>query len=335
MWAFCCCNKTYYIRMFENNSGLLNVAQRAVPEVVTPANTARRMRLAGGKLFVGTPGVTQSGVYRHVRRYATDLSALEQSFDFTYDTGGSSSTLLAHQFDTDGSSVVCTAARTVATARAGVAVRDSSGSLTWEQSLDTGTTSIEGVAMRSDAEVYAVGNAANYELYRFNTSGTKQWKVTVSGPQFFGLVVDSGNHCWVAMSDGGSGTNLYRYDGSGSVVRTISIGGETVQAIKCDGSTGVWVATSGLRLRHYDDTGASLANVFEANILTGRPLGVDEASADVFTIVLLSTERRVKKFNSSGSAQWTSPTPAMWGATHNLFSMAADASYVWAGGASS
>ena len=296
-FAYCCtCQPSrYYLRKFEADSGFLEVRQVDVPFV---GKSALYMRLVSNKLYIwdGASSATQ------LHRYDIDLN-LEQSFTAADKYPGNDT---QYQFDTNGSDVVMCVKR----ASAGVADRLESRSATdstnWTATLDGSTEALYGCCMDSTGNVYAWSSGGgNSYFYKFDSSGTKQWKTTIaSSSSFYGIVIDSSGTPWTCSVEGVN-DKIRKWNTSGSIAATSTVADHG--RIRADSSGGIWMIGSDFQtLYHIDSSAALITSWTDASFFTTH-FGVDP-SDNVF--VQISGQAKIRKKNSSGTTQWTSGT--MW-----------------------
>lgn len=324
-----CVSNSYFIRLYDNDSTFLNLAQCDTPGG-SSSYSCRQLAYGSNDLYAD---VYNSG--SQVRRYNdADLSEL-QSYSTTYSLESN----VGYAFGTSGNYIGviqnrnATQDHPTATSLAVVG-----GAVSWETQMPNGPFGLidglgAGVAMTSADEVYVVETVTGAQkLCFYNSSGVLQWSTDFTTGGFHGLRVASDDNCWLAAFNG-SVALLYCYDTSGSLVTSFSITGETVTGMSADGNGGIWLTTTANKLRHYDNSGTSLANVSEGSIISTRPLACDQTTDDVITVVDISGERRARNFSSSGSTNWTSPSGTnIWSPSGTIRAMWADGSYVWIGG---
>lgn len=331
-----CCSLAYHIKVFENDSALTELARREIDG--TTANYVSGLKWDGTKLLVNRQqGASTEPLVRGILMDVALADLQEINYDYKWDPSFNQSNIPLAVNRAPNGDVVMNARRITATATPAVVSKADDDTLNWETCLDSGA--IGGcVAGDSTGNVYASADEGTAHLYLFDSSGTKQWKTSIPSSANNGsVIVDSADYCWISSDDGAITSYLTRVDPSGAIATTITITDFTVfesqSHMWSDGSTGVWL--SGRRrpfttyqIRRYDSTGALVTVIATSTLLL--PFAVD-SSNNVYTYHsdgVGGTNYYIKKYNSSGTLQWTSPS-IVWS---GVFAMAVDDDYVFVGG---
>lgn len=316
----CCCAQPYTAKQFENNSGFAELGR------IDIGSNQGSIRASSTDVWcLLATNVVVTGGYRRVKRYDTSL-VFEQNYDNAYTTGLAT---LGRGLDvSSGGTVLIEASRSVAVSgRTAVASFDMSGTKTWDTSCDAigfFHTSKALCIDSSDNGYFLVDQAGSPHVYKFNSSGVKQWVTSVGTGTGTGIAIDSAGHVWTCWQDAAN-SKLARLDASGVAGATLTLSTRTVLCIRGDGGTGVWTLDSGKKYERFDSTNASVASWTDSD-QQSRSFAVD-SSNNIYGNIATAGVCKVRKYNSSGTTQWTSGDVGWPGGTPA--DIIADASYVY------
>lgn len=303
-WAYCCCGGPFTLKAFDNSSTFTELGR------VDTTTKPRGLAINASNVFVYQFTEAAGSNFRRVKRYDTTLT-LEQNFDAGY---------LGAQYNSEGSFGVNSSGvvafdqtRSVAVNRNAAASFGTGGSLSWEKSLDAPTfsNSINTLCIDGSGNVFTGGiQDSKVTGYLFDSSGTKTWSAVIDtgfGTGNWFSFFDSAGYVWLAYMLSGDG-KLKRIDTSGAVVQTVTLTGRTITKIRSDGSTGIWTqhgtgVAAGTKFERFDSSGASVVDWTDSDV-RGFNFAVD-GSNNLYSLVRISAVWYVRKYNSSGTTQWT------------------------------
>lgn len=338
-WAYCCaCPRDYHVKVFENNSGTLELARRSF--AAGSAVVASGLRWNGTSLVVQLFPTSSAEPLDRAKILNVTLADVQTiTHDYKYSAVSNQTTVLRALNTAGTGDVVMQSRRITSTDRGAVVSKSSSDALNWETCFDAGSPTPGAVAGDSSGNVYAVANdIIDIHLYLFNSSGVKQWKTTIaSGPLIYPIlvVVDSGDNCWVSYGgeSGPTSVTLKRVNTSGTVIQTISISDrqttDTYSSMCSDGSTGIWIyvkSGSTREIRRYDSAGALITTISESTLL--RQFAID-SSNNVYALCSSGAAVVIKKYDVTGSLQWTSAAIGWSTAGVDATDLAVDGSYIF------
>jgi hypothetical protein len=151
------------------------------------------------------------------------------------------------------------------------------------------------------------------------------------------VAITSGGSVWVSGGVGASELYLFSSSGTITLVVTDISGGAIPNALSVDSSEGVWALTStpssvSARLHHCTIGGTKDYDFADTDFdgYNGEPLrliGID-GSDNLFGVIKSSGLAKVRKWNSSATVQWTSPSTG-WNVSggKNPFGIQIDGAY--------
>lgn len=341
-----CCASGYHIRQYTNDSSMTVIGEQ------------RDNRTARGLWFDGT---TLTAVYTaasspQVRAIAYNASlATVRTVTHSYNADGTSNPEAMQSVHpcSDGSYAM-TATRTAAVStRAATASVNSDDSLDWETSVDTYspfTTSAICVVSDSSGNVYTActngDDAGKGYLFKYDNAGVKQWKTAIGSTTAGGggfrprqITIASDGFIWVS----GNNNQIVRVNTSGTVSLTVTQSNfdDNIGSLHADQSGGIWVGVNNsttYTIRNYNSSGSLVTTITEPLLALGggRFSRFDVDSSDnVYGLLLDSSAAKVKKWNSSGTLQWTSGTVGWPGSTSTVgpHAIAVDSTYIFIAGA--
>jgi hypothetical protein len=332
--CFCDCPATsYHIRQYEHDSTVPVLAQ------VTDNRVCRGLRWDGTSLVAQYESGT--GPYLRSKTYDVALADVV-SINHGYTRSNTSVAAGARQsFLCANGKYAMTATRTTATNRHAVLMDENDDSLAWETNLDapaSGSVTLYAIVADSSSNVYAaaVESAAANITYKFDSSGVKQWKSTASGPTPRWMDIASDGYIWTC---GSIGKIIRCSDAGTSSVFTLT--GNDWYRMQPDSSGGMWIAGSAsgtLSIKNVNSSGSVVTTITESLMWNnGSSLCVD-SSDNVYVIIRTASpdfEYKIRKWNSSGTLQWTSDVigwPYNGGAGGSPYYMELDADYIFVGG---
>ena len=329
-WAWCCCSSPYSVKQFENNSSMLELAR-------VGSNGSNGCFWDGTYLVIGNNNdASPPGTFRFARVYDSTLS-LQRTL--TDDNPQSSSAIVMHGIcgDATACSIRIQGGGTSRSAVKSVNLVD--GSADWETAVDASGVAVA-VAGDASGNVYtAVNEASVPKLYKFSSSGSKSWESSVdsSGTLRY-LVVNGSAECWVSYNQ--SALILKRFDTSGSLAATVTIAGKGSLTGCGDSGDGIWVACGATEsapdeIRNYNSSGTLVTTISDGDINSGANVEgamATDPSGNLYVIVKVSGSWKVRKYNSSGTLQWTGPDIGWSGSSGGPSYIAVDASYIFVSG---
>lgn len=318
-----CCGQKYTVRKYANDSSF------TVQWSYLGGSNADDAFESGGKVYVANDKATSSN---NVGVRLNSDASIDQNYDTTdpvvtnastsptaLDSSGNWYRLLSHSTGYDVGKWSTTGTKSNFAAADGLS-----------------SEIVRGIAIDSSDNVYAVSTSGGFgttqNLYKWNSSGTKQWRTTLSTSEsgYWNIWVDTGGYIWVTGQ-----TSAYRVDSSGSIATTITPT-QSIQAGCSDNGTGCYVRTNATaawnEIRQYDSGGSLVASWDEAQILSGTQ-GVIATSPDGYVYAIVRTSgslRQVRKYDSTGAVQWTSGDVGFGSVP--IYRMTATNSYVYIAG---
>ena len=326
MWAWpCTCCAKYSVRQFDNSSTFTLLAQRDTGFAV-------------GAVSENGSSVYAQGTIQQSSRLTLSL-AVDQQYNASPEIYFSSN----YNPCVDGSGNWVFPITQVLSGK-NLLKRSPTDTAVWSAAMDFSSSAAARVAIDSSGNLYVFGSEGggpSHILYKFNSSGSKLWKISppnnfpVSSAATVFVIADSSDYCWAAYNQNGVTARLVRFDTSGSVVTNISPSG-TIKFLRSDGGTGVWICHNTNYFSRYDSSGSVVTTWQETALsspVAACPFAVD-ASNNLYCVVTVSSDRRIRKFNSSGTVQWTSPSDIGWTSAFGsrINDVWANSSYVYVAG---
>lgn len=325
----CCCNGSKYsVSMWDNDSTFANVWTAVDDATVNLYSFG--LLLSGTDVFAALNKAAGAGTSGPIVRKLDSSGAT--TLDYNSQSGIPGSGVNRRDMGKDSSgNLWVPIAYNVTYGAFQVRKFDTSGSAVAGALMDTTTEICQACACDSSDNVYAASTAVSgftgtHYLYKFNSTGTKQWKTTIatgSSAVAHRCWVDTGGDIWVH-----NGGTLARVNSSGTVQAS------GVRSFVCgsDGGTGA-VTADGTNVDIWDGSLASVASVAETNVNGGIEC---DSSGNVYLVYVGGghTKPSIKVWDNTLTSLYTK---SQFGTTYvsgagKPFAVVANADYVWIAG---
>lgn len=178
---------------------------------------------------------------------------------------------------------------------------DSGGSPIW--SVDHGANA-QSVTVDSSGNVYVTGGRSGAPgeektTFKYNSSGTEQWRVDTGVNLSYGIAVDSSGNVYV-----GGSFKVKKYNSSGIFQADISTTFSPLD-IKVDSSGNIYVCgvrTGGITHEKYNSSGTRLWYADHGGNVNAIAI---DSNGNVYIGGAVSSNNTTRKYNSSGTLQWS------------------------------
>jgi hypothetical protein len=334
MFPCCCAGVKYSVAKHDNDSTFANI-WTANPDTVANTQTSGLV-LDSGEVVTVFPTTKGAGTLGAIGNRLDATGANIQDFEANTSLSNLGGGFVDICIDSSGNVYVPTNYST-GVEEYHVRQFDSSGTRTGGVVLDATADRCVSCAVDGSGNLYCVGthdfgfSSADHSLYKFNSSGVKQWAT---------LVVSAGtrttqSRTWIDTSGDiwcYADSTITRVNSSGTIQATAS----AVLPICWDRGTG-FIKANGTNLSKHDNTCASVSSIAE----TENDGAIEcDASGNIYLVYrgttgfTLNSKPSIKVWDSSLTPIYTK---ALFGTTFQTLSdfpksIAADADYVWIAG---